>query len=256
MIRRRFVSLRKHPTCRDTTRRYFPPSKRHLRGRLQKFHTDDASLPRSGQCFWLVVLHGKFASANQKHYTDLGSDASSLRSFLRCRRHYAGKPVVSSQNVLCLLTPGFVAGFCLCPPPPTLAIHPSSKLNGEMSKSYGILYCWKYVFLYHSLHEQDWIIVWSHLFATQSFYSKRTSFPVSRFLRSVRALTLLGREILETRFVGLIDEPLVHYNALKTKFTDVTISAGIFTYHSRLWKWAAFESQWSSSKERMLLNRL
>ena len=147
-------------------------------------------------------------------------------------------------------------GFACAPPPPTLAIHPSSKLNGEMSKSYGILYCWKYVFLYHSLHEQDWIIVWSHLFATQSFYSKRTSFPVSRFLRSVRALTPLGRETLETRFVGLIDEPLVHYNALKTKFTDVTISAGIFTYYSRLWKWAAFESQWSSSKERMLLNRL
>ena len=186
------------------------------------------------------MLRGKIASANQEHYPDLSSDESSLRSFLR--------------NVFCLLTPGFVAGFCL--PPPALAIRLSSKLNGEMSKSYGILYRWKYVFLYHSLHKQDWIIVWSHLFATQSFCSKQTSFPVCRFLRSVRALTPLRREILETRFVGLSDEPLVHYNAKKTKFKDVTISAGIFTYHSRLWKWAAFESQWSSSKERMLLNRL
>ena len=31
-----------------------------------------------GQCFWLVVLHGKFASTNQKHYPDLGSNASSV----------------------------------------------------------------------------------------------------------------------------------------------------------------------------------
>ena len=35
------------------------------------------SLPRSGLCFWLVMLHGKFALTNQKHYPDLGSDASS-----------------------------------------------------------------------------------------------------------------------------------------------------------------------------------
>ena len=131
-----------------------------------------------------------------------------------------------------------MAGFCL--PQPALAIRLSSKLNGEMSKSHGILYRWKYVFLYHSLHKQDWIIVWSHFFATQSFCSKQTSFPVCRFLRSVRALTPLRREILETRFVALSDEPLVHYNAKKTKFKDVTISAGIFTYHSRLWKRGSF----------------
>ena len=35
------------------------------------------SLPRSGLCFWLVMLHGKFALTNQKHYPDLGSDTSS-----------------------------------------------------------------------------------------------------------------------------------------------------------------------------------
>ena len=73
------------------------------------------------------------------------------------------------------------------------------------------------------------------------------------------ALSLLSEERYWKR--GLLawvmsQGPLVHYNAKKTKFKDVTISAGIFTYHSRLWKWAAFESQWSSSKERMLLNRL
>ena len=35
--------------------------------RLQKFHTDDVSLPRSGLCFWLVVPRGKGASTNQNH---------------------------------------------------------------------------------------------------------------------------------------------------------------------------------------------
>ena len=42
----------------------------------QKFHTDDASFPWSGWCFWLVgsLLH----RSNQKHYPDLSSDASSV----------------------------------------------------------------------------------------------------------------------------------------------------------------------------------
>ena len=31
----------------------------------QKFHTDDASLPRSGSCFSLVLQRGKFASTNR-----------------------------------------------------------------------------------------------------------------------------------------------------------------------------------------------
>ena len=46
--------------------------------RAQKFHTDDMSLPGSGQCFWLVMLQKKFASTNQKHYPDLGSNVSSV----------------------------------------------------------------------------------------------------------------------------------------------------------------------------------
>ena len=35
------------------------------------------SLSRSGLCFRLVMLHGKFALINQKHYPDLGNDTSS-----------------------------------------------------------------------------------------------------------------------------------------------------------------------------------
>ena len=35
------------------------------------------SLSRSGLCFRLVMLHGKFALTNQKHYPDLGNDTSS-----------------------------------------------------------------------------------------------------------------------------------------------------------------------------------
>ena len=38
-----------------------------LINRAQKFHTNDASLPRSGWCFGLVVLLETFASTNQKH---------------------------------------------------------------------------------------------------------------------------------------------------------------------------------------------
>ena len=51
---------------------------------VQKFHTDDASLPRTGKCFWLVMPRGKFAPTNQKHYPDLGSDASSVWNFCTC----------------------------------------------------------------------------------------------------------------------------------------------------------------------------
>ena len=49
--------------------------------RAQKFLTDDALLQRSGQCFGVIVPRGKFASANQKHYPDLGSDTSPIRNF-------------------------------------------------------------------------------------------------------------------------------------------------------------------------------
>ena len=49
--------------------------------REHKFDNDDALLPRSGWCFWLVVPLVKFSLTNQKHYPDLGSDASSVWNF-------------------------------------------------------------------------------------------------------------------------------------------------------------------------------
>ena len=48
---------------------------------------------------------GKFDSTNEKHYPDLGSDASSVWNFLCSflRRHLAGEPVIASPNVGCFL---------------------------------------------------------------------------------------------------------------------------------------------------------
>ena len=63
----------------DVWRRYWWfPRQMTCEKQTQKFHTEDVSLPRSWYCFLLVVPHGKFDSANQKHYPDLGSDASSV----------------------------------------------------------------------------------------------------------------------------------------------------------------------------------
>ena len=60
-------------------------------------HTDNVSLPRCGQCFWLVTLRGKFALTDKRHYPDLRSDTSSVWNFyaLSCARWYfAMKTVV------------------------------------------------------------------------------------------------------------------------------------------------------------------
>ena len=46
------------------------------------------------------MLHGKFASTDQKHYPDLGSDASYVWNL---GRHLVKKPVVVSQNIDCFL---------------------------------------------------------------------------------------------------------------------------------------------------------
>ena len=72
--------------------------------REQKFHTDDASLPRSGKCFWLVESNFPRGTNNQKHYPDLGSDASSVWNF--CARF---------SGVIWRETSGSVAK---CPNPP------------------------------------------------------------------------------------------------------------------------------------------
>ena len=45
-----------------------------------------------------TCTNAKCASTNQKHYSDLGSDASSVHNL---RRHFAGKPEVSSRSFGC-----------------------------------------------------------------------------------------------------------------------------------------------------------
>ena len=49
--------------------------------RAKSFHTDDASLPRTGQCFSLAKANFPRGTTNQKHYPDLDSDASSVWNF-------------------------------------------------------------------------------------------------------------------------------------------------------------------------------
>ena len=73
--------------------------------REQKFHTDDVSLPILGKCLWLIEAHFPHGKTNQKHYPDLGTDASSVWNFCTCFSNVAlqGKPVVKSQNVSCFL---------------------------------------------------------------------------------------------------------------------------------------------------------
>ena len=55
---------------------------------VQKFDTDDVSLPRSGKCFCCFWFNGwsKF-SANQKHHSDLGGDDSSVWNFCTCAQN-------------------------------------------------------------------------------------------------------------------------------------------------------------------------
>ena len=47
----------------------------------QKFHSDDASLRRSGWCFWWVGENFSFSRTNQKYHSDLKSDGSSIWNF-------------------------------------------------------------------------------------------------------------------------------------------------------------------------------
>ena len=47
----------------------------------QNFHTDDASLPRSWKCFWLVEAIFPRRTTNQKHHPVLGNDTSSVWNF-------------------------------------------------------------------------------------------------------------------------------------------------------------------------------
>ena len=79
---------------------------------VQKFHFNNASLLRSGYCFWLVVPRVRFASTNQKHSPDLGRHKFHQYeiSALFLRRHFAGKPLVASRNVVFFLRLVLVEG--------------------------------------------------------------------------------------------------------------------------------------------------
>ena len=68
-------SLRKQPTFRDATRWF--PREMTSEKRAQKFHTDDASLPKSSASVWAEANFPR-GTTNQKHYPDLGSAASSV----------------------------------------------------------------------------------------------------------------------------------------------------------------------------------
>ena len=72
----------------------------------QKFHTaDDVSPPWSRWCFWLAEASFPRGMTNQKHYTDLGSVASSVWNSCAhsSDRQFVGKLVAASRNVGCFL---------------------------------------------------------------------------------------------------------------------------------------------------------
>ena len=71
------INLRKQPTFESSRRQGWLPGEMTSEKRLQKFHTDDVSLPRSGQ--WHVI------------------SMKILRSFLR--PHFAWRPVVASRRL-------------------------------------------------------------------------------------------------------------------------------------------------------------
>ena len=49
--------------------------------RAEKFHTDDATLPITWLCIWLVQANFPHGTTNQKHYPDPGTDTSSVWNF-------------------------------------------------------------------------------------------------------------------------------------------------------------------------------
>ena len=82
---------------------------------VQKSHTDDTSLPRSGLCFWLVVPRRKITSINQKHLIWVVTCHLSMEFLgLFLRLHFAGTPMVGMQNVDCFLRLQQTWMFVLC----------------------------------------------------------------------------------------------------------------------------------------------
>ena len=76
-----FCSLRKNPTFRDATTHSVFSRKMPSKIRAKKFRTSDASPPRSGKCFFLVAANFPREKTNQKVYSDLRRDVSSLWNF-------------------------------------------------------------------------------------------------------------------------------------------------------------------------------
>ena len=86
-------SLRKQPTFHDTIAGF--PAKWHLRNKHRNSILMTRHYPEQGSASVWSCHKGDSLQTNQKHYPDLGSDASSewsefLQSFLR--HHFEGKP--------------------------------------------------------------------------------------------------------------------------------------------------------------------
>ena len=101
-----FCSLREESTFRDAINGLFPCDMTSDK-RTQQFHTDDASLPRSGKSFCLAEANFPRGSTNQKHYPDLGSNPSSVRNFFANRildDITQGNPVAPGRELLAVFS--------------------------------------------------------------------------------------------------------------------------------------------------------
>ena len=80
--------LIKQPTFRNATHHWFPREMTSEK-RAQKFHTNDASLPISGQCFWLVEENFQAIRSTTPWYCRV-IKMEFLYSFVR--HHFVGNP--------------------------------------------------------------------------------------------------------------------------------------------------------------------
>ena len=92
------VSLRRQSTFRDTATGN-PAKWRPIQKLAQKFRTNDASLPRSGWCFWLAKA--AWPVRKTTHTSVVTRHQYGISAFLR--RDFAGKSVAESRSVGCSL---------------------------------------------------------------------------------------------------------------------------------------------------------
>ena len=81
LIYRAWAIIWPEKTANIWRRYHWFPRRTTSEKQVQKFHADDASLPRSRQWFRLVESNFSRGMTNLKHYPDLGSDASSVWNF-------------------------------------------------------------------------------------------------------------------------------------------------------------------------------